>query len=376
MWYVFGDYTLDAEHYELRQAGMLVRLEPRVFNLLTYLVQHPGRTVTKEELRAQLWPDQPFMSDDPLTNCMTQARKALGDSGHAQRYIKTMHGRGYCFIAPVDVRQQTEAEVRSPAAFEPPSLAKQQGVGQTDTGLPPTSVTPALLSALPPAPDTASAPCAGKHDLPAAERRQLTVLVCRLASVSASGMPLDPEVLLEVVRDYQELCAEVVHQFNGHVAQSQSDRLMVYFGYPQAHEDDARRAVHTGLELVAGMAELTQRLKYDRDVRLAVRVGIHTGMMVMGALGRDNQRQQIALGDTPTIAAELQSLATFDTVAISSAIWRLVEGYFVCEGLGCLYARRALRAASGLSGAPGAFYAEPIRGCGRQRPEPVCRTGT
>ena len=143
MRYVFGDYTLDAEHYEIHWAGTLVRLEPRVFNLLSYLVQHPGRTVTKAELREQLWPDQPFMSDDPLTNCVAQARKALGDSGQTQRYIKTMHGRGYCFIAPVEVRQQTETDVRRP----PASYALQ------------------------PAQGTASAPQAAEHDLPEVERR-------------------------------------------------------------------------------------------------------------------------------------------------------------------------------------------------------------
>jgi DNA-binding winged helix-turn-helix (wHTH) protein len=129
MRYVFGDYTLDAEHYELHRAGTLVRLEPRVFNLLAYLVQHPGRTVTKAELREQLWPDQPFMSDDPLTNCVAQARKALGDSGQAQRYVKTMHGRGYCFIAPVEVRQQTETDVRRP----PASYALQTSAGHGES---------------------------------------------------------------------------------------------------------------------------------------------------------------------------------------------------------------------------------------------------
>src|SRR5919198_4956714 len=120
MQYAFGDYTLDTEHYELRRAGSLVQLEPRVFNLLAYLVQHPGRTVTKEELREQLWPTQPFMSDDPLTNCVAQARKAIGDSGQTQRCIKTVHGRGYRFIAPVDIRQRAEIDTRSPTATETP----------------------------------------------------------------------------------------------------------------------------------------------------------------------------------------------------------------------------------------------------------------
>ena len=91
---------------------------------------------------------------------------------------------------------------------------------------------------------------------PEAERRQLTVLVCRLVGVAERAERLDPEELLEVVRDYHALGAEVVHRFDGHIAQDQGDRLVVYFGYPQAHEDDARRAVHTGLGLVEGMAEL------------------------------------------------------------------------------------------------------------------------
>src|SRR5262249_5137257 len=202
MRYVFGDYTLDAEHYELHRAGTLVRLEPRVFNLLAYLVQHPGRTVTKAELREQLWPDQPFMSDDPLANCVAQARKALGDSGQAQRYIKTMHGRGYCFVAPVEVRQQTETDVRRPPAADALQPAEQRGLDQLAWGPPPAVVFPAPPSISPPAQGTASAPHAAEHDLPEVERRQLTVLACRLVGVAERAEPLDPEVLFEVVRDY------------------------------------------------------------------------------------------------------------------------------------------------------------------------------
>jgi class 3 adenylate cyclase/DNA-binding winged helix-turn-helix (wHTH) protein len=330
MRHLFGDYTLDAEHYALHRDGIPVRLEPRVFNLVAYLVRHSGRTITKEELRQQLWPDQAFMTDDPLTNCVAQARKALGDSGQVQRYIKTIHGRGYCSIAPVDVRPSAVPEVSCPT---PPDLripAELRRLGQADTPLP---ALPAPLAAPLPAQDATRAARAAEHR-PAAEQRQLTVLVCRLVGLSASAAPLDPEVLLEVVRDYQEVCAAVVQRFDGHIAQAQSDRLLVYFGYPQAHEDDARRAVHTGLGLVAEMAELTRRLKYDRDARLAVRVGIHTGVMVIGALCSGDQCQQLTLGDTPTIAARLHSLAEPDTVVISLATWRLVTGYFACQALG------------------------------------------
>src|SRR5262249_26989546 len=132
---------------------------------------------------------------------------------------------------------------------------------------------------------------------------------------------------------YQALCAELVHQFAGHMAQEQGDRLVVYFGYPRAHEDDARRAVHTGLGMVERMAEFNRRRTRDRSVRLAVRVGIHTGGVVVGAMG-DAEHGQLALGDTPTIAAQLQGLAAPDTVVISLATLRLVEGNFDAQALG------------------------------------------
>ena len=172
-----------------------------------------------------------------------------------------------------------------------------------------------------------------RPDTPEAERRQLTVLACRVIGASPRSAPLDPEVLLEVVRDYHALCAEIVHRFEGHMAQYQGDRLVAYFGYPRAHEDDARRAVHTGLGIVEGMAALNSRLKHDWGVRLAVQVGIHTGVVVVEARGKD-EREQLALGNTPTIAAQVQGLAAPDTVIMSPATLRLVEGYFDYRALG------------------------------------------
>ena len=144
---------------------------------------------------------------------------------------------------------------------------------------------------------------------------------------------LDPGELFEVVRDYRALGAEIVHQFAGHRAQYQGDRQVVYFGYPQAHEDDARRAVHAGLGMVEGMAECIRRFTRHRGVRLAVRVGIHTGVVVVSTTRKD-EREQLILGDTPTIAAQIQELAAPDTVVVSLATLRLVEGYFDYQALG------------------------------------------
>ena len=117
---------------------------------------------------------------------------------------------------------------------------------------------------------------------PEAERRQLTVLFCDLVESTALARQLDPEDYRELVRDYQDACATVIQRFDGHIAQYLGDGLLVYFGYPQAHEDDAQRAVRAGLALVAAMAPLKSRLAHDTGIRLAVRVGIHTGLVVVG----------------------------------------------------------------------------------------------
>ncbi len=167
-----------------------------------------------------------------------------------------------------------------------------------------------------------------------AERRQLTVMFCDLVDSTALAVQLDPEDLREVVRAYQETSAAMIQRFGGYIAQYLGDGLLVYFGYPQAHEDDAQRAVRAGLGLVAAMGELNARLARHTGVRLAVRIGIHTGLVVVGEMGGGSRQEQLALGETPNVAARIQGLAAPDTVAISPATFRLVRGYFTCQDLG------------------------------------------
>src|SRR6266516_6415392 len=100
MIYIFGDYEFDTDRRVLRLAGTPVDLEPKVFDLLAYLIQHHDQFVSRDKLYAQLWSQQ-FVSEAALTYCISEARKAVGDNGRAQRVIKTVHGRGYRFIAPV-----------------------------------------------------------------------------------------------------------------------------------------------------------------------------------------------------------------------------------------------------------------------------------
>src|SRR5205823_420615 len=149
---------------------------------------------------------------------------------------------------------------------------------------------------------------------PEAERRQLTVMFCDLVGSTALSEQLDPEELREVVRQYQEVSATVIGRFAGHIAQYLGDGLLVYFGYPLAHEDDAQRAVRAGLEIVGalrgqgsgvGSQEKQQPLTVRLSQPLQVRIGMHTGQVVVGEMGGGSRHEQLALGDTPNIAARV-----------------------------------------------------------------------
>ena len=167
-----------------------------------------------------------------------------------------------------------------------------------------------------------------------AERRQLTVLFCDLADSTRLARQFDPEDWRDIVRAYQQACAEVIQRFDGYIAQYLGDGLLVYFGYPQAHEDDAQRAGRTGLGILDAMRSLNARLEQERGVRLAVRVGVDTGPVVVGTMGSGGRQEQLALGDTPNIAARLQGLAVPNTVVVSAATLGLIEGFFTCQALG------------------------------------------
>jgi TOMM system kinase/cyclase fusion protein len=169
---------------------------------------------------------------------------------------------------------------------------------------------------------------------PDAERRQLTVLFCDLVDSTVLASQLDPEEWREVVRAYQDTCAKVIAGYDGHIAQYLGDGLLVYFGYPQAHEDDAPRAVRAGLGMIEALGPLNIRLGQERGVSLAVRLGIHTGLVVVGDVGGGPRQEQLALGETPNVAARLQGIAAPNTVVISATTFQLLGGFFTCQSLG------------------------------------------
>ncbi len=181
---------------------------------------------------------------------------------------------------------------------------------------------PAAAAPEEPAPARSSAQLAG------AERRQLTVMFCDLAGSTELSAQLDPEDLRDLLLQYQEKTTAAIRQFDGFVAQFLGDGMLIYFGYPSAHEDDAQRAIRAGLEILIGMQDLN-RIHFQGRTRLSVRIGIHTGPVVVSEVGSGERREHLALGETPNVAAKLQALAEPDTLLITAATRRLVVDSFM-----------------------------------------------
>jgi class 3 adenylate cyclase/predicted ATPase len=209
----------------------------------------------------------------------------------------------------------------------------EEGKGLVWTAQAQPAVQPAM--ALPSQPAGSVAPPEPTRLTPEAERRQLTVMFCDLADSTKLSQQLDPEDLREVVRAYQATAAEVIQQYEGHMAQYLGDGLLIYFGWPIAHEDDAQRSLHAGLGIVEAITTtLNPRLEHETGVQLTVRLGVHTGPVVVGEMGGGGRHENLATGGTVNIAARLEGVAAPNTVVISSVTARLVEKMFALEDLG------------------------------------------
>jgi class 3 adenylate cyclase len=194
-------------------------------------------------------------------------------------------------------------------------------------------------------------PTPSKSPQDTAERRQVTVMFSDLVGSTALSARMDPEDLCEVISAYQKRVAETVQRFSGYVAKYMGDGVLVYFGYPQAHEDDAERAVRAGLELVAAVGVLKTR------VPLQTRVGIATGLVVVGEpIGSGEAQERGIVGETPNLAARLQGIAEPNAVVIAQSTRRLLGNLFELQDLG----------AKDLKG-----IAEPVRAWAALRPSAV-----
>jgi class 3 adenylate cyclase/predicted ATPase len=163
------------------------------------------------------------------------------------------------------------------------------------------------------------------------ERRHLTVLFCDLVGSTEIAGNLDPEDWREIIMSYDSAATEAVERFGGHVAQYLGDGLLVYFGYPRANDDDPQRAVLAGLAIVDSISALNRRVTNQRRPKLSVRIGIHSGSVVVG---ESSDKGANIFGDVPNLASRVQNAAAPDTVFISAAVHHLVSGLFVVEDQG------------------------------------------
>lgn len=192
------------------------------------------------------------------------------------------------------------------------------------------------------------------------ERRQLTVMFCDLADSTALSGRLDPEDLRGVISAYRTACAQVISSYDGFIAHFLGDGLLVYFGYPHAHENDAERAVRAGLDIVAAIP----RLETAARTPLEARIGVATGMVVVGELIAEGASEgQAVVGETPNLAARLQAVAEPGTVVLSASTHRLAAGHFEYRKLGATHLKGLADSTEvwqviGLSAVEGRFEAE------------------
>ena len=203
-----------------------------------------------------------------------------------------------------------------------------------------------------------------------AERRQVTVMFSDLVGSTALSARMDPEDLREVISAYQKCVAETVQRFGGFVAKYMGDGVLIYFGYPQAHEDDAERAVRAGLELVAAVGAL------KTHAPLQTRVGIATGLVVVGDLiGSGASQEQAIVGETPNLAARLQGVAEPNSVVIAESTRKLVGNLFELEDLGAQDLKGIAGPVRAWAALRPSFSRKPLRGSARKRPDRACRAG-
>jgi class 3 adenylate cyclase/tetratricopeptide (TPR) repeat protein len=310
--YHFEGFKLDSNAYRLSRSGEVVRLERIPMELLCLLTERCGQIVTRDQILESIWGKGVFIdSEHAINTAVRKVRRALNDDANAPRFIVTIPGKGYRFVAPIvvlnstlKVNENTEQPSNSQSAEFGISSAGRSSANSTggDTGLPVHSQLQVL-----------------------AERRHLTVLFCDLVNSTGLAARLDPEEWREIVTNYHRSTTREVERFGGYVAQYLGDGVMAYFGWPEVHDDDVERAVRAGLAMVDAIS------KFNADpshLKLVARVGIDSGVVVIGpgtGKGAD------VYGEAPNMAALVQAAAESGTVLITNAAHRLISGLFMVE---------------------------------------------
>jgi class 3 adenylate cyclase/tetratricopeptide (TPR) repeat protein len=294
--------------------------------MLLYLIQHRDRVVSKQELLDQLWPDQ-VVSEAALERCITVARKAIGDSGARQQYIKTLHRHGYRFVAAVVER------ISAPPGSDL-QKASSPSPDHDDTASH-TEPSPVEQEELPPAPDfPLPASLSDGQATLEAERKQVTVLSCQVANPTMLAEHLSPEAKHQVMHHFFTLALQVVQRYEGTMQIFLDDGFVALFGAPIAHEDHGRRAVlaaHSMQQaLRTGQGELTTPLQ--------VCIALHTGPVMAWHIGQDWRTSAAEMGETVHLAARIQQYAEPGTIVISETTQRLVRDTVQVQKIGTVHA--------------------------------------
>jgi DNA-binding winged helix-turn-helix (wHTH) protein/class 3 adenylate cyclase/predicted ATPase len=285
MIYIFGDCEFDLAAHVLHCAGQPVHIRPKVFQVIAYLLTHRARVITKQELSEQVWPGQ-FISDTTLETTIGTVRRAIGDSGQAQRYIQTLRGYGYRFVAPVE--EKVVAPVTNPAPVA--ALPGPEGVANT----------PAL-------PDNSV--------VPRSEYKVVTIM----CGVMSPALPHIAELALDDlytwVQALEVLVQRLVQPYEGTLYQMAADRFTVVFGAPQAQEDHALRALLAAIALQQQWPEFIQAQVLAPVTGLALGIGAHTGRVIV-------ESPVDAVGSDLTIVGEalLLAIRLAEQVAPGSAL--------------------------------------------------------
>jgi len=309
MSYLFADCLLDTQCYLVRRAGQSIRLRPKVFQALLYLLTHRDRVIPKQELCAQVWAAQ-GASDATIENCLKTIRKAIGDTGQTQRLIETRYGHGYRFVAAVTLSPDDGAPEVSASVALLPACAEAAGHN------PPMArdVVSQRQSAVPPSLDDAH---------PVDEWKVVTILCCALVVPAVQEEPQYLETWQCRWQTLQALVREQAQQYGGLVRAVGGERVLMVFGAPVAQEDHAHRAVCTALglqrRLTAGRKACPER------AALEVRMSLHTGRAVMGDRGASQATDAVVVGDTVTRAVALQERAAAGAILCSETTARFVQ---------------------------------------------------
>ncbi|RMF87773.1 MAG: hypothetical protein D6736_12090 [Nitrospinota bacterium] len=330
MIYRFEDYELDTRLYELRHHGQPLKLEPQVFNLLLYLIQHWDRVVSREELLDYLWPDR-FVSEGILSQRLMAARRAIGDSGREQRLIQTVHGRGYRFIGRVEEEAAPSPDHTVQAGLAPPSTLETPG---SDLTIPEPLSSPASLDPSLPFSFSLSDQIRTSWTALEGERKYVTVVLCTVANAAAIAEQVSPEVLHTLLHRFFELALHEVQRYEGIITQFLGNGIMALFGVPFAEEEHARQAVQGALGIQRGIEQSLTPLGQQHGTGLAVQIGVHTGLVIVGTLEEGERVTYTAVGDTLTLLTHLHQLTTPGMILLTEQTWKLVAGYFQCTEAG------------------------------------------